>query len=123
MGGIEQLRIAVARIEELDKWIAAISREKNKDWRLELVKARRELAEAIGQAANAISDCEHGKDLDARRIKELRAVLSSFRSALALHQASHPASGIDGSASYLASARTVVQMHQQFVQCARTILG
>lgn len=110
------LKDVVARIEDIDRQIATIMRVREENWRHSLVRARRELAEAVAAASAEITSLSNDRD---PHVEDLRTKLSAFRHALALHQANHPASSIDNSQAYKLSNDVVRCASQSFVESAR----
>ena len=109
---------AVARIEQIDRHIALIVDKRAEGWRLELVRSRRELADAVAGAALALDKVKTGNP---SQLHFLRESLSAFRHALALHQANHPASLIDKTNDYEKSNDLVRQANRKFVADARSV--
>ena len=109
---------AVARIEQIDRDIALIVDRRPEGWRHELIRLRRKLADAVGDATLAMTKL---KTCSPSQLHFLRESLSAFRHALALHQANHPASLIDKTNDYERSNDLVRQANRKFVADARSV--
>ncbi|MBL0923338.1 MAG: hypothetical protein IBJ12_02590 [Sphingomonadaceae bacterium] len=113
---INQLEITLEKIE-------AISTREDEERKYELVQLRRSLAEIIGQITEA--SLQLFAAISDRSIEEgFRARLNDMRHAVALHQASFPASAIDQhSADYRASVMRVRNTNREFIDWAKPMLG
>ena len=115
---ISTFQDAVRQIEQIDRNIALIVDRRSESWRLELIRLRRELADAVAAAALAITKLENR---DPSQLHFLREGLSAFRNALALHQVNHPASLTNGTNEYKKSNDLVRQASRKFVANARSV--
>ncbi len=124
MAGEGDLGAALDAMEIRHRDLAKIIHDRNGNWRLDLVRARRELAILLGQVGSILS-----RDIMADRVGRdvlspvdrdaVRSRLSDFRHALAIHQASYPAVNIDTNDGYLESSRRVLAAHDAFCSLVR----
>ena len=122
-----KLNAAVDALAAQHHLLGKIAREKAGNWKLETIRARRDLSLLLASVSSIISSSEieepSAGQVDAGDRDRVRASLSNFRRALAMHQASYPAVAIEGQGGYGESANTVDAAHADFVALARQIYG
>ena len=120
MNDYGQLRDAISRIQQIGDRISTITETRSDSWRHELIRARRELSEAVARTFIAIGAFQA---IDQAGFEGVRERLSVFRSALALHQASHPASSIANFREFKDSNDLVQRAGRDFIDAALKMLN
>jgi len=120
---IRDLREALAAIRAVGGQIAGLARARGAGWRVELVKLRLQMAQALDLFSTLLTKSEAAAALPARELTELREAASRFRTALALHQARFAAASIEASEAYDKSAGEVWSAGENFRETAERILS
>jgi len=120
---IHDLRSALADIRAVGEQIAGLARARGAGWRVELVKLRLKMAQALDFFSTLLAKSEAAAALPARDLTELREAASRFRTALALHQAKFAAASIEASEAYDKSAGEVWNAGENFRKTAERILS
>lgn len=123
MSYIRDLREALTAIRTVGEQIAGLARERGAGWRVELVKLRLKMAQALDLFSALLGRSEAAAALPARDLTELREAASRFRTALALHQARFAAASIEASEAYDQSAGEVWNAGENFRKTAERILS
>lgn len=123
MSYIRDLREALTAIRTVGEQIAGLARERGAGWRVELVKLRLKMAQALDLFSALLARSEAAAALPARDLTELREAASRFRTALALHQARFAAASIEASEAYDQSAGEVWNAGENFRKTAERILS
>lgn len=120
---IRDLRDALAAIRTVGEQIAGLARTRSAGWRVELVKLRLQMAQALDLFSTLLARSEAAAALSAQELTELRDAASRFRTALALHQARFAAASIEASEAYDQSAGEVWNAGENFRETAERILS
>lgn len=123
MSYIRDLKEALAAIRAVGEQIAGLARARGAGWRVELVKSRLKMAQALDLFSTLLAKSEAAAALPARDLIELREAASRFRTALALHQARFAAASIEASEAYDKSAGDVWNAGEHFRNTAERILS
>ena len=123
MSHIRDLREALAAIRAVGEQIAGLARAQRAGWRVELVKLRLQMAQALDLFSTLLAKSEAAAALPARDLTELRDAAARFRTALALHQARFAAASIEASEAYDKSAGEVWSAGENFRETAERILS
>jgi hypothetical protein len=108
------LNDALRSCADIERQIFAIGARVDAQRKLDLVHARRKLAERLGSLISLLQDERALADVPEKR-EELGRLFSSFRYAIGQHQASWPAVRIEEDvAAYAASARNTHAKSDQF---------
>lgn len=120
---IHDLGEALAAIRAVGEQIAGLARMRGAGWRVELVKSRLQMAQALDLFSTLLARSEAAAALPARDLTELREAASRFRTALAIHQAKFAAASIEASEAYDKSAGEVWNAGENFRETAERILS
>ena len=123
-----KLSKALDALDTQHQLIGAIAGDRTGDWKLKLVKARRELALLLTAAASDMNALllvppTSSGGITAPDQEKLRSSLSRCRHALAMHQATFPVVAIEEKGGYRESAAMVQAAHEDFIQLARRLFN
>lgn len=91
MADRQQLKQALEEFQNAERILQRISQEEKEDWRLQLVQQRRAVALCLTQISTVLADLDQDPGQSVPESGDTRSKLSTFRAALATHQASFPA--------------------------------